>query len=212
MLVTFIALPYYIMRSINLKKKKNKEKIKNELKRYPRDFFGIRGMEVKRYGKIETTPCIYISNHQSHNDIFLLLDTIPTEFRFVAKKELFTNPFLKPFMELSNSYPLDREDPRQSLTLLKQAVEDAEKDSISLAIFPEGTRSHSEDMNEFKAGLFSIIRRSNLPIVPIKIHNSYDPKAKLLKITYGPRIEPQTYQQMKGKELAEYTQNIIEKM
>ena len=47
----------------------------------------------------------------------------------------------------------------------------------SAAVFPEGTRSHSTTLGQFKKGAFLIALRAGVPIVPIVIHNSIDAQA-----------------------------------
>ncbi|QIK69719.1 1-acyl-sn-glycerol-3-phosphate acyltransferase [Erysipelothrix sp. HDW6C] len=213
MLITFLALPYYWVRSFFIRKSGDPEKIARELKTYPRDYFGIRGKKVTPIG--DTTHiypnCVYLSNHQSHNDIFIVLDAIQKPFRFIAKKELFSNPATGPFMRMSQSYPLDRDDPRQSLTQLKQAVNDINA-GCSVLAFPEGTRSHQAEMLEFKAGMFSMLRKSTVPLVPLYIKDSFNEQTKNYEIYFGDPILPEVFQSMKGTELCDYVRARMEEL
>lgn len=212
MFLTILALPYYLKRAKRLDREGNKEAIHQELKRYPTDYLKIRKKNTKRINVGNTVaegPCIYLSNHQSHNDIFILLDTVPEAFRFIAKKELFESPMYGPFMKMSQSYPLDRDDPRQSLTLLKQSLNDAVEKNVSLVVFPEGTRSHKAEMSEFKLGLFSMMRKSKVPLVPVYIHESYNPKTKEYKAYFGEPIEPREFNTLKPQEICDRVRNTI---
>ncbi|CAM4243823.1 1-acyl-sn-glycerol-3-phosphate acyltransferase [Erysipelothrix aquatica] len=202
MLVTFIALPYYWIRSQWLRRYGSDDQIDRELKMYSRHYFGIRGKTITPVNRpVDPGTCIYLSNHQSHNDIFVTLGIVETPFRFVAKKELFTSFITGSFMKMSRSYPLDREDPRQSLTLLKQALEDT-TEGHSLLAFPEGTRSHQKEMVEFKAGMFSVLRKSTVPIVPMYIKNSYKKNTRNYEVFFGEPMLPETFNKLKGTELS----------
>lgn len=192
MLITFIALPYYMIRCYILQKSGNQEKIAKELRKYGDDFLGIRGVKVTVFNEeryINEENCIFVSNHQAHNDIFILLSVLKKQFRFIAKKELFDNVILKGFMALSQSYPLDRKDDKASLLVLKQAVADINNDKVSVVVFPEGTRSHSETLGEFKVGLFSMLRRAKAPVIPIYIENSYEVGSKEFRVHIGYPID-----------------------
>lgn len=200
--LTFIALPYYMLRAKWLLNHGTKRKVQQELKRYGDDFFGIRSKKIITHNEENYTDlenCIFVSNHQSYNDIFILLSCLKKSFRFIAKKELFNSFIFKDFMKLSQSYPLDREDDRASLKVLKEAVKDI-KDGASVVVFPEGTRSHSPDMNEFKSGLFSMLRRAQVPIIPVYIHDSYNDKLKSYHVYFGEPIEPE---KLKGADLSQ---------
>lgn len=192
MLITFIALPYYMIRCRILLKSQNQEKITKELKRYGDDFLGIRGIKVKTFNEeryLDYENCIFISNHQAHNDIFILLSALKKQFRFIAKQELFDNFIFKNFMKLSDSYPLDRKDDKASLMVLRQAVKDIKEEKASVVVFPEGTRSHGPIMGEFKTGLFSMLRRAQAPIIPVYIANSYEVGAKEFRVYFGEAID-----------------------
>ncbi len=208
MLITFLLLPIYWIRSIIIKKFNLKDKVHSELKLYPKHYLGFRGISVKVIGEQTTSdvPTIYLSNHQSMNDIFVTIAAVNKQFRFIAKKELFTNFITGPFMSMSESYALDREDPRASLSLLKQAVSDLE-DGHSILAFPEGTRSHKKELLEFKDGIFAILRRANAPIVVMYIKESFNEKQKEIEVYFGKTIKPSEYNKLKTKELSDLVFN-----
>lgn len=209
MLITFIALPYYMICCKRLLKSQNEVLVANELRKYGDDFLGIRGIQVKVFNEdqyIDEENCIFVSNHQSHNDIFILLSALKKQFRFIAKKELFDSFIFKNFMKLSKSYPLDRKDDKASLLVLKQAVADINQDKASVVVFPEGTRSHSSELGEFKVGLFSMLRRAKAPIIPLYIENSFEVGAKEFRMYVGNPIDGNG---MSGVELCSAVENEI---
>lgn len=209
MVITFCALPYYMSRTKKLLKNPDDEKIFIESKRWGNDFLGIRGKRVENIGQENYENlgnCIFVSNHQSHNDIFILLSAINRPVRFIAKKELFTSKIFRHFMKLSKSYPLDREDPRESMKVLKQVIQDLDSEKCNVVVFPEGTRSGSSEMLEFKVGLFSMLSRSETPIIPTYIHESFDSKRKVYKVSYGEAVYPKG---IKGQELSDLVKDRI---
>ncbi|MEX2327176.1 MAG: lysophospholipid acyltransferase family protein, partial [Pseudomonadales bacterium] len=52
------------------------------------------------------------------------------------------------------------------------AARDRIKDGISVVFFPEGTRSRTGDLREFKKGAFRLATELGLPILPVTIHNT----------------------------------------
>lgn len=125
---------------------------------------------------VENKPCVIIANHQSNFDALLLL--LINDFSkfapvaFIAKKELQNHKIFKNFVYLIDVLFLDRNNPRQALTVLMEAKE-LIRVPRSLVIFPEGTRSHGFTLNEFKAAALKIAYQVYTPIIPIVIVNSY---------------------------------------
>ena len=204
MFVTFMVLPFYWIRAQFLRRFGSDEKKYKEMKMYPRHYFGFRGIKVVSHGFMpdEKTPIVFVSNHQSQNDIFITLSAINRPFRFIAKKELFENIITGPFMKMSESYPLDREDARKSLTMLKQAVDDANQGHSILA-FPEGTRSYQKEMLPFKDGIFSMLRKVKVPIVVLYIKESYDESQKEMHVYFDEPLQVESFKNLKGIQLSE---------
>lgn len=93
--------------------------------------------------------------------ILFALAASPTEFMFMAKKELFKNPILKFILVHAHAFSVDRKNPGPSA--IKIPVKGLRKENLSLIIFPSGTRHSSE----LKSGAFVIARLSGKPIVPV---------------------------------------------
>ena len=68
---------------------------------------------------------------------------------------------------------LDRKDPRNGLKAVLSAA-DMIKSGISVFLFPEGTRSKTGKMGEFKDGGFKIATKSKAPVVPVGITGTND--------------------------------------
>ncbi|MGL4987131.1 MAG: lysophospholipid acyltransferase family protein [Treponemataceae bacterium] len=117
---------------------------------------------------IQDRAVVFVANHQSYFDIPCMLGYIRKPFAFIAKKEVKKIPLIPAWMELMQCVFIDRNNPRQSVQAMKQAVENV-KNGYSLVIFPEGTRSKNGEVNEFKAGSFKLALKSKAPIIPVTI-------------------------------------------
>lgn len=114
---------------------------------------------------------IIVSNHLSYLDIPILMRALPLNIRFIYKKSLSKIPFFGWSLFLGGYIPIDRKNARNALESLKKAARRV-KDGISIAIFPEGTRSETGITADFKKGIFMLAEYANVEIVPVTIINS----------------------------------------
>lgn len=182
----------------------------------------ITGVKVTTIGleKVpKDQPVLYVANHRSYFDILLISVRNHDLTGFVAKKELGKIPFLNIWMKYIYCLFLDRENIREGLKTILQAVEYV-KSGISMVIFPEGTRNKAEDdldILPFHDGSFKIAQRSGCAVVPIAISNSCDifekhmPKLKSVKVVmeYCDPIILSDLPKEDQKRIGAYTQNII---
>ena len=157
---------------------------------------------------------IFVSNHQSYFDIPVLMHSIPNNVRFVYRENLTKIPILGWGMYLGQYIPINRENVREAMKSLKKAAEKVKR-GISVAIFPEGTRSFDGSLGEFKRGMFVISDEAKVELVPTAINGSYSimPRNKFriqsgnVKVTFG---EPVPYS--KDKVLLENIKQQIQSM
>ena len=130
-------------------------------------------------------PYIFMSNHQGGYDIFALLGHLPYQFKWLAKKELFSIPFFGWTMAAAGYIRIDREGTRETVEAMNEAAQKI-RDGVSVVIFPEGSRSPDGLIQPFKKGGFTLAIKSKVPIVPIVISGSRDimPKDRLA-VTFG---------------------------
>jgi len=112
------------------------------------------------------TPCILMPNHQSNFDIPVLLGRLPTQFRWLAKAELFKIPIFGRGMLGCGYISIDRSDRKAAFESLRDAAGKI-RDGASVLIFPEGTRSRDGEIGPFKKGGFVLTVDAGVPIVPI---------------------------------------------
>lgn len=123
-------------------------------------------------------PAVFILNHQSNADGFLVAKLIRRDIAYLGKKELSRQVIRSRLMRLGGLVMVDRQDSAKAGNAMQAMVSAIRKDGLSAAIFPEGRRSHSTVLRPFKKGAFLIALRARVPIVPIVIHNSIDAQPK----------------------------------
>lgn len=134
----------------------------------------LAGLDINVKGKQNLTdfrPAIFVFNHQSAADFFILVKLLRKDITGVAKKELENTPFGPVFKALGAIF-IDRSDRKKALKALKPAVE-VLKNGTSIAIAPEGTRSGSKKLGPFKKGAFHLAMKGGVPMIPIVIKNAY---------------------------------------
>lgn len=129
-------------------------------------------VDVSGIEKIPEGSVLFVCNHQSYFDIPLMLGTINKPKSFIAKIETMNIPIISSWMKLGKCVFIDRDDARQSLKAINEGIEIL-KGGHSMVVFPEGTRSKSSKMLEFKKGSLRLATRSGVPIVPVTISGSY---------------------------------------
>ena len=147
------------------------------------------------------------ANHQGMFDVLAIAATVKHPIGAVLKKELYNVPLLHQIAVCTHSYSMDREDVRQSLTVIQGVTEEVKK-GRNFLIFPEGTRSKNNEMLEFHGGSFRCATKSKCPIVPIALIDSYkvlDQKGSkpiAMQLHYLSPVYYEEYQHMKAAELA----------
>jgi 1-acyl-sn-glycerol-3-phosphate acyltransferase len=142
-------------------------------------------------------PVVYVANHQSIFDIGAFFAYLPFPKGFIAKIETQKIPIMRSWMVEMNCIFMDRQNIKKSAQSIADGVEILKKGHSSMVIFPEGHRSRSDLLGEFKSGSFKLALRSKVPIIPITIDGTYKGleannffvKPVDIKITIHPVIE-----------------------
>jgi len=117
-------------------------------------------------------PYVVVANHESFVDI-LLISHLPFEMKWMSKKEMFKIPFVGWGMTMAGDIKLDRGDMRAGAHALMEC-RDRLKNKVSVMIFPEGTRSESGELQEFKDGAFRLAVQTGAPILPLAVLGTRD--------------------------------------
>ena len=184
----------------------------------------LAGIELTVIGEenISEGPVLYIGNHRSFFDIVITYARCKNLTGYIAKKEMLSIPLLRTWMKRLYCLFLDRENPKEGLKTILQAI-DYVKHGISICIFPEGTRNKNKDELEllpFHEGSFKIASKSGCAIIPMAMNNTAEifeahmPKIKSTHVVleYGKPIYVKELSKEDQKHLGTYTQNIIYEM
>jgi 1-acyl-sn-glycerol-3-phosphate acyltransferase len=137
--------------------------------------FGHSTMASEGIERIPEGPVLFVSNHQSYGDIILYMKAaglMNKQLGFVARDDLLRIPLFGEWIVRVRSLMLERDDARAAVKTFKTGEEWLGQ-GFSLVIFPEGTRSRSNDMAEFKKGSLQLATRSGVPIVPVTLWNTW---------------------------------------
>lgn len=132
------------------------------------------GVKVELKG-IENLPegnCLIVSNHQGNADFLVLMSRLNKHMGFLAKKEILKLHIVGTWMKAMHCVFIDRENIRESLKAINEGIDNLEK-GYSMVIFPEGTRSKSHVLGEFKKGSMKMATKASVPIVPIVLDNTF---------------------------------------
>lgn len=129
----------------------------------------VKGREHLRTGQ----SYVFIANHQGSFDIFLIAGFLHRPFKWMMKASLRQIPFVGWACAKAGFIFVDKNSRTGIVQTIRQARE-ALQGGASMAIFPEGARSYTGHMGEFRKGSFLIARQIGLPLVPITIDGAYD--------------------------------------
>jgi 1-acyl-sn-glycerol-3-phosphate acyltransferase len=120
---------------------------------------------------------VMVANHASHLDALCLLAALPLgklhhAFPAAARDYFFVNaPRLLLATVMVNALPFDRRaSPRHSLSLCRHLLDGA---GNVLIVFPEGTRSSTGEVGEFKPGVGLLVAGTNRPVVPCYVEGAH---------------------------------------
>jgi 1-acyl-sn-glycerol-3-phosphate acyltransferase len=115
-------------------------------------------------------PFVAVSNHESFVDI-LLISHLPWEMKWLSKVELMRIPVLGWDMVLAGDIPVERGTRKSALKAMRRCQAVLAR-KVSVIIFPEGTRSLTEEMLPFKDGAFRLAIDAGVPILPLVVRGT----------------------------------------
>jgi 1-acyl-sn-glycerol-3-phosphate acyltransferase len=144
---------------------------------YALGHFGVRlalfttGITFRVHGR-EHVPldraAVFCSNHQSNVDPPILFEALHPRMHILYKHEIDQIPILARAFRLGGFIPVDRRNREASLRSIENGASSI-RSGNSFLIFPEGTRSRSDDLLPFKKGGIHMAILAQAPIVPVAI-------------------------------------------
>jgi long-chain acyl-CoA synthetase len=174
------------------------------IKNSARGFFSIYSrLKIEGRHNLPEGPCIIAPNHQSFFDGLYIVATLKMKTLknsyFYAKKKHVNNWFLRFFANTNNVIVMDvNKDLKESIQKLAEVL----KKGKNVVIFPEGTRTKTGNMGEFKKTFAILSKELNIPVVPVAIDGAYHAmhgKAifpipfRQIRVSFAPPVYPLNY-------------------
>ena len=121
-------------------------------------------------------PYVVVSNHESYADIFLM-SHFPWEMKWLSKHTIFQIPVMGWMMRMALDVPVHRGKRESALNALNECRDRLAR-RVSVMIFPEGTRSRTDELLPFKDGAFHLAIQARVPILPVALAGTRDCMAK----------------------------------
>jgi 1-acyl-sn-glycerol-3-phosphate acyltransferase len=137
---------------------------------------------------------LILSNHQSFLDPILLSLLLTRPMSYLAKAELFKNPIFGRLIRALHAFPVEQG--RGDMGAMKETIRRLQEGHL-LNIFPEGSRTENGEISRIERGAALVIRRAQVPVIPVAIDGSFQawPKGQKLpwphpvKVLYGPALQ-----------------------
>lgn len=130
---------------------------------------GMTDLIVKGVERIyDGQPFILMANHQSHLDPPSIILSSDRPIGFLTKQELKRVPVFGWALERTGHVFIDRKDKDKSHASIDLAARRIAEGRCVL-VFPEGTRTLTEDLLPFKKGGFVLAVKAQVPIVPVGV-------------------------------------------
>jgi putative phosphoserine phosphatase/1-acylglycerol-3-phosphate O-acyltransferase len=116
-------------------------------------------------------PCVFVHNHLTNFDSFLVTKVVRGGVSGVGKKDIGKNPIGALLTWALDATLIDRSDTATAIEAMRPMV-DRLASGVSIVIAPEGTRSVTGELGPFKKGAFHVALQAGVPIVPVVLRNA----------------------------------------
>lgn len=159
---------------------------------------------------------LLVSNHRSFFDPLVLMDKLRQyNIAYISKESTLRVPVIREVAHAAGCLPIDRENSRNALKTIVQAADYLKRGICSMAIYPEGTRTHGKELLEFHHGSFKVAQKANAPLVITSVQGTEKVRKNLFRrksevtVNILDVIPAERVQQMSTQELADYSRSLI---
>ena len=164
-------------------------------------------------------PYIYMLNHQSMFDHFMIAGSTSHYLTGVAAEDQYSYPIYGAALRRFKAIPIKREKLKDAIHSLDKA-EKVVLSGTSLLIAPEGTRTVSGELGTFKKGPFHLAKNTKATIIPVAIVGAWEAKKKtdwklkpgIITIHYGKPIKSSDYNNYTIQDLSNRVKNELQKL
>ena len=156
-------------------------------------------------------PFLLVANHRSNFDPFIAIVACPrSELAYIAKPEIFDIPITGSVVHKCFFLSIDREDNRKALGTILRAAALLRDGTVSIGVYPEGTRSKTGELLPFRNGAFQIAKRAGAPIVIAKttgteqIAHRFARRRTIVRFDILDALSADTAAKMTTREIGEY--------
>ena len=170
----------------------------------------IEGMEKMPEGKF-----LMVCNHRSMFDPLTVMARFQKyNIAYISKPENMKIPVVGPGTYATGSLAIDRENNREALKTVLRAAEQIKSGLCNMMIYPEGTRSRTNELLEFHAGSFKIAQRAGCDLVICAIEGSENVTKRLFRptkvvMTVLETVPAEKVKAMSTDALADYSKTLI---
>ncbi len=195
----------------------------------PRNFYGIIQfvcdwvttflrikIDFKGMEKFPEEPFVLVSNHISNFDPVVVLAKVKgRKIAFISKPSNFKIPIAGPYTHNAGFLAIDRQNAMKAMRTIKHASELVVSEQMIMGIYPEGTRSKTGELLEFKEGAFLLAKRAKAPVVVIttkgtnKIAKRMILRSTKVELEVIEIIDKETVQKLKLSELSVHVRESI---
>jgi 1-acyl-sn-glycerol-3-phosphate acyltransferase len=157
---------------------------------WAKSLFRVCGIELEITGQEHMSvgqPYVIIANHSSYMDVPALFAALPIPPQFIAKRELARIPFLGTALRWGRHILLERGSRASARDSLEQAAAHV-RNGAAVLVFPEGTRSTSDEIAQFKTGAFRLAKQGKAAILPVGITGTRHVLPKHGRLLYPHRV------------------------
>lgn len=161
---------------------------------------------------------VFVSNHRSNFDPIITWYALKQwNIAFVSKKENFKIPIFGRIIRKCCFLPIDRENPRNAVQTINAAADLICENTVSVGVYPEGTRSKDKQLLPFHNSVFKIAAKARAPVVVLfvkgteMIHHNIPWHRSHVYLDVLDIMDEQTVEQCRTNEIGQRVRNVMEK-